>query len=63
MTRTTPGDPLGIPWGPPWDPGPKIDDSDVDFDVYFQSQSMESETKCLKLDAQSVPEGHIQAIL
>ena len=39
------GDPLGTPWQPPRDPGPKINDSEVDFEVYFDSQSMKSETK------------------
>lgn len=43
--RNPPGDPLGTPWEPPRDPGPKINDSEVDFEVYFESQSMKSETK------------------
>ena len=44
-TRNPPGDPPGTPWEPPQDPGPKIDDSEVDFELYFDSQSMKSETK------------------
>ena len=39
------GDPLGTPWEPPRDPGPKVDDSEVDFELYFDSQSMKSETQ------------------
>ena len=40
--------PLGTPWEPPWDPALKIDDSEVDFKLYFDSQSMKSETKLVQ---------------
>ena len=63
IDRTTLGDPLGTPWEPPRDPGLKVDDSEVDFEVYFDSQSMKSETKVSPNQRSGVPEGHIQAIL
>ena len=56
MDRNLAGDPLGTPWEPPWDPGHEIDDSGIDFGAYLKPN-------WFKIDAQSVPEGHIQAIL
>ena len=50
--------PLGTTWGSPWEPGPEIDDSVIDSGTYLNPIAC-----LLKIDTQSVPEGHIQAIL
>ena len=63
LTRNPPGAPPGTPWEPSRDPGRKINDSDVDFGAYFGPRAWNLKPNCLKINAQGVPEGHIQAIL
>ena len=46
--RNPAGDPLGTPWESTRDPGPKINDSEINFELYFDSQSMKSDTKLIE---------------
>ena len=54
---------FGTPWGPPRDPGPEIDDSELDFGAYFGPRAWDLRPNLLQIDAQNVLEGHIRAIL